>query len=97
MPSITENREHWGGTYDWPEDGGEWSDPWGGAEAQWYGCLLPRIFPFLGGRILEIAPGLGRWTQVLQGHCTSLIGVDLAQSCVGRCQERFREDPKLAF
>ncbi len=60
-------------------------------------CLLPRVFPFLKGRILEIAPAGGRWTQFLQAHCASLIGVDLAQSCVEKCTERFRHYPNLEF
>ncbi len=97
MPSIEVNKQGWGQTYDWPEQGDEWSASWGSAEAQWFGCLLPRVFPFLGGRILEIAPGHGRWTRFLQSHCTSLIGVDLAQECVDRCKERFRGNPSLEF
>jgi ubiquinone/menaquinone biosynthesis C-methylase UbiE len=97
MPSITENLETWGKTYAWPQDGDEWSDSWGSSEAQWSGCLYPRIFPFLGGRILEIAPGHGRWTQFLQDRCTSLIGIDLAESCVDQCKERFRGNPNLEF
>jgi ubiquinone/menaquinone biosynthesis C-methylase UbiE len=52
---------------------------------------------FLKGRILEIAPGHGRWTQFLQVHCASLIGVDLAQTCVERCTERFRQFQNLKF
>jgi SAM-dependent methyltransferase len=97
MASITENEQEWGGANRWPQEGDEWSECWGSAQAQWSGCLLPRIFPFLGGRILEIAPGHGRWTQFLQAHCSSLIGIDLAQACVDRCRERFRESPHLEF
>ena len=95
MPSISENKRTWE-AHDWSRD--EWSDVgWGTAHAQWVGCLLPRVFPFLKGRILEIAPGSGRWTQFLQAHCASLIGVDLAQSCVEKCTERFSHYPNLKF
>lgn len=97
MPSITENQQVWGTSHDWPLAGDEWSESWGSAPAQWYGSLLPRIFPFLGGRILEIAPGHGRWTQFLQNHCSSLIGIDLAASCVDYCNDRFRDKPNLQF
>lgn len=97
MPTISENRLMWDGSHEWSQGGDEWSESWGTADAQWVGCLLPRIFPFLKGRILEIAPGHGRWTQFLQTHCSSLIGIDLVQACVERCAERFSQYRNLEF
>jgi SAM-dependent methyltransferase len=97
MASIYENRQQWDRVYAWSQEGDEWSESWGTVHAQWVGCLLPRVFPFLKGRILEIAPGYGRWTQFLQPHCSSLIGIDLAQGCVERCAERFGHHPNLEF
>jgi SAM-dependent methyltransferase len=95
--NISENRKAWDENYHWPDEGDEWSETWGTASSQWCGCLLPRIFPFLSGRILEIAPGHDRWTQFLQTHCASLIGIDLAQSCVDYCDRRFANYPNLEF
>jgi SAM-dependent methyltransferase len=97
MPSIEENKQTWNTAHDWPQAGEEWSYAWGSAYAQWSGCLFPRIFPFLKGRILEIAPGHGRWTQFLQAHCASLIGIDLAPSCVEFCRQRFKGQANLDF
>jgi SAM-dependent methyltransferase len=97
MASIDENKQNWDAAYGWPQAGDEWSDSWGSPRAQWEGCLLPRVFPFLRGRILEIAPGRGRWTQFLQVHCASLIGIDLAPTCVEQCKQRFREYANLEF
>jgi ubiquinone/menaquinone biosynthesis C-methylase UbiE len=97
MPSIPEIRQQWDGTGTWSQEGDEWSEWWGTAHAQWVGCLLPRVFPFLKGRILEIAPGHGRWTQFLQPHSASLIGIDVAQGCIERCAERFSQYPNLEF
>lgn len=97
MPTLTENRNLWGASYHWRDAGAEWSEPWSTPHAQWAGCLYPRIFPFLKGRILEIAPGKGRWTQFLRDYCTSLIGVDLADTCVGECRSKFKSDPRLQF
>jgi SAM-dependent methyltransferase len=97
MPSIGENSQEWAGSYSWSQEGDEWSGWWGSAHAQWFGCLLPRVFPFLKGRILEIAPGHGRWTQFLQTHCVSLIGIDLAQACIELCNQRFGQFPSLEF
>jgi ubiquinone/menaquinone biosynthesis C-methylase UbiE len=97
MPSIQENVQTWGDSYEWSQAGDEWSNCWGSAPAQWDGSLFPRVFPFLGGRILEIAPGRGRWTQFLQRDCTSLVGIDLAASCVEYCSKRFSDSPHLRF
>jgi SAM-dependent methyltransferase len=57
----------------------------------------PRIFPFFKGRILEMAPGHGRWTQFLRDHCASLIGVDLAAKCGNACRSKFKSDPRVHF
>src|SRR6516164_3249345 len=97
MASIEENRQVWETTYDWPKEGDEWSAHWGSPGAQCEGCIFPRIFPFLKGRILEIAPGYGRWTQFLREQCSSLIGVDLAATCVNECRSKFKGDPRLHF
>jgi SAM-dependent methyltransferase len=97
VPSITDNKRSWDASYGWPQAGDEWSGSWGSPRAQWEGCLLPRIFPFLGGRILEIGPGYGRWTEFLQTHCSSLIGVDVAPSCIEHCKQRFRDHKNLEF
>jgi SAM-dependent methyltransferase len=97
MPTLAENRNAWDASYDWGCAGDEWSEAWSTPQAQWAGCLYPRIFPFLKGRILEIAPGHGRWTQFLRDHCTSLIGVDLAATCVSECRSKFKSDPRLNF
>jgi len=98
MPTVAQNIKIWNDpSYDWPRAEADWSKPWGSAQAQWAGCLYPRIFPYLKGQILEIAPGYARWTQFLQCYCTSLIGVDLAASCVNECRTRFKSDPRLHF
>lgn len=79
--------------------GEEWSEAWGGSEAQWFGCLYPRLHRFLRvGNLLEIAPGFGRWTHYLlvyvQGRYT---GVDLSQACVEYCKDRFSGFSNTAF
>jgi ubiquinone/menaquinone biosynthesis C-methylase UbiE len=97
MATIDENKRAWDKAYEWPQAGDEWSSSWGSPRAQWEGCLLPRIFPFLRGRILEIAPGRGRWTQFLEAHCTSLIGIDVSASCIAHCKQRFEGYANLDF
>ncbi len=89
----------WDERYGWPEAGSEWSDHWGGdPAAQWHGTIYPRLQPFLpASSILEIAPGMGRWTTFLLGHCEKLTGVDLTPRCVATCKERFAHEPKASF
>ncbi|MFL6088970.1 MAG: class I SAM-dependent methyltransferase [Aeromicrobium sp.] len=98
MVSVNYNKKWWGQDYDWSEAGDEWSAPWGGPEAQWYGSLYPRIHRFLPtGQILEIACGYGRWTQFLREECEGLTGVDLSDNCIEACRERFADDSHLRF
>jgi SAM-dependent methyltransferase len=97
MPSVADNLQGWDG-YDWRDGGDEWSDEFGGVEAQWWFVLYPRVHRFLpAANILEIAPGFGRWTQFLKEGCSSLIGVDLSPRCVEHCKRRFAEDKNVDF
>lgn len=96
MGTVEQNRLRWGSTYGWTEAGEEWSRVWGGSAAQWNGALLPRLRPFLPtGTALEIAPGHGRWTQYLADQCERLVAVDLADSCVEVCKQRFADMPHV--
>jgi SAM-dependent methyltransferase len=98
MPSVEENVGIWDGDYEWHDEGEEWSEPWGNSTAQWYGCVYPRIQRFLpAGRILELAPGYGRWVDYLLPHCDSYIGVDLSTRCIEACTQRFATREKATF
>lgn len=97
MGSVRLNKSGWR-DYDWGEAGDEWSQPWGGVDAQWHGSLLPRIHHYLpAASILEIACGYGRWTHYLREHCEQLTAVDLADNCIAACRERFAGDDRLRF
>lgn len=96
MPSLEENRS-WN-AYSWPEQGDEWSKEWGGAESQWHATLWPRVFRFLpAGRVLEIAPGFGRWTRFLLGQCREYVGVDMNPACTEACEKRFASAAHARF
>ncbi|MFI5349619.1 MAG: class I SAM-dependent methyltransferase [Elusimicrobiota bacterium] len=98
MPSVEENRLHWGRDFNWGRKGDEWSQPWGGVRMQWFGSIFPRIHSFLPAEsILEIAPGFGRWTQFLKNHATKLTLVDLAPKCIEACRERFRDAQNISY
>lgn len=82
--------------YDWPDAGEEWSEPWGGSAAQWFGAIFPRIRRCLPtGTILEIAPGFGRWTDYLRDYCEHLHVVDFSERCVEACRRRFAADARV--
>jgi SAM-dependent methyltransferase len=98
MATIDENRAIWNAEYDWTQQGEEWSEPWGGSEAQWRWTLLPRISAFLpASAILEIAPGFGRWTRFLKDLCRRLSVVDMSARCIQACALRFAADSHISY
>lgn len=98
MPTIEQNQDAWDKNYSWDEEGDEWSEPWGTARSQWFGSLLPRVNYWLPApRMLEIAPGHGRWTQFLLPLAQELHLVDLSGECIKTCQQRFAGHEKLTY
>lgn len=99
MPNLDWNKETWGGNYDWCGRGEEWSVCWGSSEAQWYGSLFPRLHRRLpAGRVLEIAPGFGRWTHYLLRHTReAYLGIDIAQNAIESCRQTFAEHEHARF
>ncbi len=91
MPTVEENIEHWNSTYSWNDQEEEWSSSYpGGSKTMWFGLIFPRIHHFLPtDTILEIAPGMGRWTQYLKDLCHHLIVVDLSDKCIEACKKHF--------
>ncbi len=97
MATIDENLNKWS-TYDWPQNGDEWSASWGGTEYLWALTIYPRIQTFLPTKtILEIAPGYGRCTQYLHRFCKKLIIVDLTKECIETCKKRFKKTPNIRY
>jgi len=98
MPTVQWNKETWDGRYNWEEEGEEWSDTWGGSDMQWYGAILTRIHAFLPARrILELAPGFGRWTHFLRAQCEQLHVVDFSEQCIEACKQRFSNDTHIIY
>jgi len=98
MPSIEENLREWDGDYEWAQQGDEWSRVWGGASPQWFGTILPRLKAFVpAARVLEIAPGFGRWTQFLRPLCAELVLVDVSGKCIEACRRRFAADTGIEY
>src|SRR5215475_12328876 len=90
MPTLQQNKAVWEHRHPWPKGGDEWSTSWGTSDLEWFITIRPRLTGQLpADRVLESAPGFGRWTQYLLPLCNSYIGVDLADKCVQACTERF--------
>ncbi len=98
MQDTDWNRQLWDGRYNWATQGEEWSAPWGGSEPQWFGAIYPRLHRVLpASSILEIAPGMGRWTKFLLPLCRNYVGVDLSLECVRGCQKILAGAPHARF
>lgn len=99
MPDLEWNKSYWDGDYDWIGRGEEWSREWGSSEAQWFGAIYPRIHRHLpAARIVEIAPGYGRWTNFLLRYCLEAYqGIDLSDECIAYCNQVFRDTSKASF
>jgi ubiquinone/menaquinone biosynthesis C-methylase UbiE len=98
LPTIEENRIVWNNSQQWTDNGEIWSDSWGSPDNQWVWTILPRIHRYIPTeRILEIAPGFGRWTNYLKDLCKELIVVDLSELCIQRCRERFSSATNISY
>jgi SAM-dependent methyltransferase len=97
MPTVEENLGMWS-NYDWSKAGDEWSQGWGGTSSLWWGSLFPRIRHFLPAKkILEIAPGYGRFTDYIRFACEHLDIVDLTPRCIEACKQRFAESSNISY
>jgi ubiquinone/menaquinone biosynthesis C-methylase UbiE len=73
--------------YDWAQQGDEWSPLPGWKESITDDVLLKHVR--LTDNILEIGPGAGRWTQILQAMAKHLVVVDISTKCIEECRKRF--------
>jgi SAM-dependent methyltransferase len=98
MPSIEDNLALWNDKANWRQEGDEWSIEFGNTDALWSFVVFPRIHRFVPAkRILEIAPGYGRWTQYLHQLCDSLVVVDLSPACIEGCRTRFSNVSNITY
>ena len=49
------------------------------------------------GRVLELAPGTGKWTELLLRHAESITAVDSAPEMIDLARERVSGDPRVTF
>jgi SAM-dependent methyltransferase len=84
LSGAATNRSIWDG-YDWRRGGEEWtpSEEW----KQGLVALIRERAPARGA-ILEIGPGGGRWTEVLQDVAGALTVVDVSRASIEACRAR---------
>jgi len=95
--SADQNRDVWTG-WDWSARGNEWNDgadPTAWKENLIHDVLLETIPE--GGVVLEIGPGGGRWSEVLQPRADRLVLVDVTERALDLCRERFAGAPNVEY
>jgi SAM-dependent methyltransferase len=104
MGSIEWNLRAWDNPDSWIRRGDGWTfharscrQPY----ANWKASVVKTFLdPFLSAdiRVLEIAPGHGRWTEFMIGRSKKLTVVDLCPSCIETCRKRFEpQNPEIDF
>lgn len=94
LSSLSANKEIWE-NWNWEAGGEEWT-----LRPEWKVSLVKNVLRRYiqpGGHILEIGPGAGRWTGVLLEMAESFTAVDIADSCVQVCKEKFGNKPRSRF
>jgi SAM-dependent methyltransferase len=98
LPGINSrslNAEIWN-HWDWQGGGDEWTP-----SPEWKTSLVERVLkPRVpeGAAVVEIGPGAGRWTEHLIPRASSYAGIDISQTCVALCADKFASDKvKAAF
>jgi ubiquinone/menaquinone biosynthesis C-methylase UbiE len=81
-----DNRSVWD-SYDWSRRGEEWTTSPEWKRALVDGLLSRHVRP--GSTVLEIGPGAGRWSEILQPLARRLVLVDVSPACLASCRQRF--------
>jgi ubiquinone/menaquinone biosynthesis C-methylase UbiE len=92
--TVDDNKRLWN-SYDWSKLGEEWT-----SDEQWKSrfvneYLVPNIPE--GGVVLELGPGGGRWTEILQKRCGKLHVVDVSERALELCRERFADCRNIEY
>lgn len=91
--NVRANYVKWDQKHHWSADGGEWTGQaalCGVSYEVWKDSLVEHLIrPHLGGEVLEIAPGHGRWSAYLIPASAFCTLVDLSPSCLDFCRQKF--------
>jgi glycosyltransferase involved in cell wall biosynthesis/SAM-dependent methyltransferase len=85
--TAADNKQLWN-NHDWSRHGEEWTKTpeWKAKVIEQF--LLPNVPE--GKAVLEIGPGGGRWTEVLQRRAKHVHVVDVSEQAIALCRQRFQ-------
>jgi len=93
--SLVANKNIWE-SWNWNTAGGEeWT-----LSIEWKESLIKNVlrkYIPAEGHILEIGSGAGRWTEVLVEMALQFTGVDISESCIRICKDKFGDKPGRHF
>jgi ubiquinone/menaquinone biosynthesis C-methylase UbiE len=92
--TAQENKRLWN-EHDWSSLGEEWTK-----SAEWKERIIQEfLVPHVpeGATVLEIGPGGGRWTELLQSRAGKLVVVDVAERAIALCRERFADCSNIEY
>lgn len=92
--SVSTNREVWSG-WAWENRGEEWT-----ASPEWKASLIEHLLkPAIpvGGTVLEIGPGAGRWTEILHPRADRLVLADITDTTLQLCREHLGDPPNVTY
>lgn len=101
--TIEGNLEAWDKEHHWAKDGDEWDGQArfsGVSYEDWKDSLIETfILPYVTAdtSVLEIAPGHGRWSEIIARHSRALTLVDLSPSCIDYCKQRLAAYDHIAY
>jgi ubiquinone/menaquinone biosynthesis C-methylase UbiE len=92
--TTDDNRRMWN-EYDWSQHGEEWT-----SDDAWKASIIREFMdPHVasGADIVEIGPGGGRWTEILQTRAHRLWLVDVAEKPLELCRARFSSCTNIEY
>jgi SAM-dependent methyltransferase len=89
-----QNKNLWD-TYDWSHRGEEWTR----SEAWKQGLIRDYLEPNIPerSRVVEIGPGGGRWTDVLYQRASHVTVVDVSETALSICRQRFQHATNVDY
>ena len=90
---TTDDNRQWWNRHDWSKRGEEWT-----TNVVWKSAIVEKyLIPFVpeGATVLEIGPGGGRWTEILRSRASRVYALDIAETPLRLCKERFQNDSMI--